>query len=58
LGEFTAAVWSLILLGYWAWMALMLFQAARPASVLLLIAVSAIGFGIRRGCGSNGFSSS
>jgi len=51
LGEFTAAVWSLILLGYWAWMALMLFQPLGRLQFLLLIAVSAIGFGIRRGCG-------
>lgn len=51
LGEFTAAAWSLVLLGYWAWMTLMLFQPLGRFQFLMLIAVSGIGFGIRRGCG-------
>ena len=51
LGEAAAAFWSLTLLAYWAWMALMLFQPWGRLQVLMLIAVSGIGFLIRRGCG-------
>jgi len=51
LGEFTAAVWSLVLLGYWAWMTVMLIQPLGRIQFLALVAVSVIGFGIRRGCG-------
>ena len=51
LSEVTAAVWILILLGYWAWMALMIIQPLGRLQFLTLLAVSGIGFGIRRGCG-------
>jgi hypothetical protein len=51
LGEAAAAFWSLTLLVYWAWMALMLFQPWGRLQVLMLIAVSGLGFMIRRGCG-------
>jgi hypothetical protein len=51
LGELTAAAWSLVLLGYWVWMPLMLFQPFGRVQSLMLIVVSGIGFGIRRGCG-------
>ena len=54
LGEAAAAFWSLTLLAYWAWMALMLFQPWGRLQVLMLIAVSGIGFLIRRGCGLKG----
>lgn len=51
LGEGAAALWSLTLFAYWAWMALMLFQPWGKLQVLFLIAVSVSGFMIRRGCG-------
>jgi hypothetical protein len=51
LGEFTAAAWTLTLFAYWAWMVLMLFQPWGRLQVLLMIAVSAGGALIRRGCG-------
>jgi hypothetical protein len=51
LGEFTSAFWSLTLLAYWAWMALMLFQPWGRLQVLALIGVSVLGFVFRRGCG-------
>jgi hypothetical protein len=51
LGEAAAAFWSLMLLAYWAWMALMLFQPWGRLQALILISVSGIGFLIRRGCG-------
>jgi hypothetical protein len=49
--EFTSAFWSLTLLAYWAWMALMLFQPWGRLQVLALIGVSLFGFLVRRGCG-------
>ena len=51
LAETAAAFWSLTLLAYWAWMVLMLFQPWGHLQVLMLIAVSGIGFLARRGCG-------
>ena len=51
IGEFTAAFWSLVMLAYWAWMVLMLFQPLGRFQILTLIVVSGTGFGIRRGCG-------
>jgi hypothetical protein len=51
LGEITAAGWSLGLLAYWAWMALMLIQPWGRLQVLLLIGVSGLGFLVRRSCG-------
>ena len=51
LGEMTAAFWSLTLLAYWAWMALMLFQPQGRLQFLVLVVVSGAGFAIRRGCG-------
>jgi hypothetical protein len=51
LGELTAACWSLALLTYWAWMALMLFQPLGRFQFLMLLGVTGLGFTIRRGCG-------
>jgi hypothetical protein len=51
LSEITAAVWSVTLMAYWAWMVLMLFQPWGQLQVLTLIGVSVLGFAIRRGCG-------
>jgi hypothetical protein len=51
LGELTAACWSLALLTYWAWMALMLFQPLGRFQFLMLLGVSGLGFAMRRGCG-------
>ena len=51
LGELTAAIWSLALLAYWAWMVLMLFQPLGRFQSLMLLVVSGFGFAIRRGCG-------
>ena len=49
LGERTAACWSLALLAYWAWMVLMLFQPLGRFQFLLLLAVSGLGYSLRRG---------
>ena len=51
LGEGTAAGWTLLLVIYWMWMALMLIQPLGRAQVALMIAVSFGGFMVRRGCG-------
>jgi len=40
LGELTAACWSLALLAYWAWMALMLFQPLGRFQFLMLLGVT------------------
>jgi hypothetical protein len=51
LGELTAACWSLALLAYWAWMVIMLFQPMGRFQFLILLAVSGLGFALRRGSG-------
>ncbi|OHE81716.1 MAG: hypothetical protein A3G75_10670 [Verrucomicrobia bacterium RIFCSPLOWO2_12_FULL_64_8] len=51
LHEGIAALWSISLFLYWAWMGLMLFQAWGRLQTLFLVAVSLSGFLIRRGCG-------
>lgn len=51
LSEGIAAVWSLLLFAYWAWMVLMLIQPVGRPQVLLMIAITAAGLMIRRGCG-------
>jgi hypothetical protein len=51
LGEFTAAFWSLALLAYWAWLTLMIFQPLGRFQFLILLAVSGLGFLVRRGSG-------
>lgn len=51
LGERTAFGWSMALLLYWLWMALLLFQPSSRIHGLSLIAVSTIGFVLRRSSG-------
>ena len=51
LGETTAAGWSLELLAYWAWMALLLIPPWGRLQAVMLIFVSSLGFMVRRGCG-------
>ena len=51
LGQVTAAVWSLLLFAYWAWLVLMLFQPWGQLPVLLMLAVFTGGLLLRRGCG-------
>ncbi len=51
LSEGMAAGWTLMLVTYWMWMALMLIQPLGRAQVALMIAVSVGGFMVRRGCG-------
>lgn len=51
LGERTAACWSLALLAYWAWMAIMLFQPIGRFQFLIMLSVSGLGFALRRGSG-------
>ena len=50
LRELTAAVWSLLLLGYWLWMLLLLLAPLGRVHGLALLGVTAIGFSLRRGC--------
>lgn len=49
LGEVTAFFWSIILIGYWLWMSLILLSPLGRAYGLGLLAVSVIGFSLRRG---------
>ena len=50
LRETTAAVWSVLLLGYWLWMLLLLLAPLGRVHGLALLGVTAIGFSLRRGC--------
>jgi hypothetical protein len=45
-----AALWSISILSYWLWLVLMLLQPLGRPQVAALIAVSVIGFSIRRNC--------
>lgn len=49
LNEITAFFWSSAILTYWLWMGLLLFIPYARAATLGLLAVSAIGFSLRRG---------
>ena len=49
LSEVTAFFWSMALIGYWFWMLLLLFTPQGRVHGLSLLAVSAIGFSLRRG---------
>ncbi|MFI5355829.1 MAG: hypothetical protein ACHQ4G_00695 [Opitutales bacterium] len=51
LGEVTAFVWSGTLFAYWAWMLLLLGSPSSRVHGLGLLAVTAVGFGLRRSCG-------
>ncbi len=50
LGEVTAFFWSTAIITYWTWMLLLLFVPGGRVHGLSLLAVSAIGFSLRRGC--------
>ena len=50
LGEVTAFFWSMGILLSWVWMAALLFQRPGQAQALCLIAIAAIGYGLRRNC--------
>lgn len=49
LGEVTAFFWTVLLLIYWAWMLVLLADRFGRVHGLTLIAVSLIGFALRRG---------
>lgn len=49
MSEITAFAWSMSLFVYWAWMMLLLFQPAGRVHGAALIAISLLGFAIRRG---------
>jgi hypothetical protein len=51
LGEITAFCWSMALIAYWLWMVLLLVPAFGRVHGLSLIAISMIGFSLRRGSG-------
>ena len=51
LGEVTAFFWSLAFVGYWAWMFGLLFTPFTRVHGLCLLAVSAVGFSLRRNTG-------
>ncbi len=48
LGEFTAFCWSITLLAYWTWMAALLVVPFGRLHGLALIALSALGYSLRR----------
>lgn len=49
LRETTAFFWSMCLLGYWAWMLLLLFTSTGRVYGVVLLCVSLLGFTLRRG---------
>lgn len=49
LSEATAFLWTLTLFAYWAWMLLILFSPASRVHAVSLIAVTTVGFMLRRG---------
>jgi hypothetical protein len=51
LSETAAVCWSLALLAYWTWMAIMLFQPLGRFQFLMLLGISGLGFALRRGSG-------
>lgn len=51
LGEVTAFFWSGTLFAYWIWMLLLLGPPSSRVHGLCLLAVTAVGFGLRRSCG-------
>jgi len=51
LGEVTAFFWSSAILAYWVWMFLLLTAPLGRAHGFSLLAVSAIGYSLRRGSG-------
>ncbi len=51
MSERLAALWTLLLLGYWAWLFVMLFQPWGRLQIVLMIGASAAGLAVRRSCG-------
>jgi hypothetical protein len=51
LGEFTAFIWSIVLFAYWFWMLLLLVVPFGRVHGISLLAVSLLGFSLRRGSG-------
>jgi hypothetical protein len=51
LGELTAFVWSMALIAYWIWMLLLLVAPFGRVHGISLLAVSMLGFSLRRGSG-------
>ena len=51
LGEFTAFLWSMGILGSWGWMIAMAFARFGRVQALCMLAVSLAGFLLRRSCG-------
>ncbi len=49
LGEVTACAWSITILAYWTWMMLLLVIPFGRAHGLSLLAISMLGFSLRRG---------
>lgn len=49
LGELTAFFWSVLLIGYWSWMLLLVAVPAARINAAGLILISMIGFSLRRG---------
>lgn len=49
--EGVSLVWICLLFAYWAWMVMLLWQNPGRVHGLGLLAVTAIGYAIRRGCG-------
>ena len=51
LGELTAFIWSMVLIAYWFWMLLLLVLPFGRVHGISLLAVSLLGFSLRRGSG-------
>lgn len=49
ISEVTAFFWSSVLLSYWLWMVLILFASFGRAYAIGLLAVSVVGYSLRRG---------
>ena len=46
-----AFVWSAGILLFWLWLVAMLFQSVGRASVVTMLAITLVGFSVRRSCG-------
>lgn len=50
-GELSALAWSTTILGFWLWLAAMLFQPLGRAQVVAMIVITGVGYTVRRNCG-------
>jgi hypothetical protein len=50
LSEFTALLWSGLLILYWVWMTMLLFLPVAQVHGICLLAISAAGYMVRRNC--------